>query len=168
MPPRVLASGPKPCGGKNYAYAINTKYDSIRYLLKPSFTHGSCASSSSELFLSPKQSGNDSLKSFPPGIKFIATSSWSIKCLHLKKNSLQSLMQNLVTELFARHGGMLLWHSMAVNAALHSECFTVSLITVMEATRWLSTEFLSTLWNLGIKRKDSKVVKKASRHTLPS
>lgn len=89
----------------HYAYAINTKYDSIGYLL--SFTHGSCAFSSSELFRSPKQSGNDNLKSFPPGIRFIATSSWSIKCLHLKKNSLQSLMQNLVIVLFARHGGML-------------------------------------------------------------
>lgn len=83
----------------------HTKYEN-EHLLKPSFTHGSCASSSSELFFSPKQSGNDNLKSFLPGIRFIATSSWSIKCPHLKKNFLQSLMQNRVTVLFALHGGM--------------------------------------------------------------
>jgi len=88
-----------------YGYTINTKYDHIRYLLKPNFIHGSCASSSSELFFGPKQPGNDNLKSFPPEIRFIATSSWSTKCPHLKNNSLQSLMQNLVTVLFAEHGG---------------------------------------------------------------
>lgn len=114
----------------------------LRYLLKSSFIHGSSASSSSELFFSPKQSGNDNLKSFPPGIRFVATSSLSIKCPHLKKE----LFTVVHAESYHSVVRVTRWHIvMAQHGSQRSfACGVRDSFIDCRAARELSTEFSSS------------------------